>query len=384
MKFKIAAATTLAALCLRCFAAEDIIITDTAKGLKPIPIALAGFTGEAAAVLKFDLEVMGFEAVTPEKAQFLATGNNSDHVEGRLVDQVSKTQRFGKRYSGGNLRLQTHAFADEIVQTLTGRPGIARTKIVFKGQAGGNSEIYVADYDGANAIAVTQDRAIVASPCWTPDHQGLYYTSYRGGFPDIYFHNLATGERTVFAKFPGLNTSATVSPDGRRVAMILSKAGSPDLYVADRDMSNLKRLTTTKEDESSPCWAPDSKTICFVSRTSGRPWLYKISADGGAMQQIKTIGAASVSEPSWSPDGKAIICTAMRGQFQLCIVDAKGGTAEDLIAGEDPSWAPNSRTVIFTRTVNHRPILSLLDVPTKRYKDVHLSLGSASQAAWAK
>jgi hypothetical protein len=55
-----------------------------------------------------------------------------------------------------------------------------------------------------------------------------------------------------------------------------------------------------------------------------------------------------------------------------------------LVEGEDPSWAPNSRTVVFARRVGGKRILSLLDVPTKRVKDTAQVAGSRSQPSWAK
>jgi TolB protein len=235
-------------------------------------------------------------------------------------------------------------------------------------------------------VPVTRDGSLVAAPAWVPGKNQLFYTSYRSGYPDIYFQDLSSGNRRVIAKYPGLNTSAAVSSDGTRLAMILSKGGSPDLYVADIDGSNLRQLTKTKEDESSPCWSPDGKTICVVSAVSGRPALYLVAASGGDMRRLSTAGALTVTEPDWSPDGKWIAFTALRGrQFWICVVPAGGGDTVFLAEGEDPSWAPNSRTIIFSRTDgNRRRILSLLDVPTKRVKDVLQNSGNWSQPSWAK
>lgn len=365
-------------------AADRIVISTNVSPAQLIPVSLAGFTGEVQSVLKFDLEVLGFEIVSPEQAQFNIQGSNQGDVEGRLMDRVTRTVLVGNRYSGGTPRVQAHAFADDIIKRLRGKPGIAQTRIAFKGEEGRGSEIYVADYDGANAVAVTSDKALVAAPCWSPGQLILYYTSYKSGWPDIYFHDLKTRERRIIAKYPGLNTSAAISKDGRRVAMILSKDGSPDLYVCNSDGSNLKRLTTTRESESSPCWSPDGSTICVVSMKDGAPGLYLIGADGGAMRRLRTGGATTVTEPDWSPDGETIVFTALWSRFNICVVPATGGQVTALEEGEDPSWAPNSRTVIFSRKKNGKRILSLLDVPTKRVKDVRQNSGSWSQPSWAK
>jgi len=167
--------------------------------------------------------------------------------------------------------------------------------------------------------------------------------------------------------------------------MILSKGGSPNLYVANIDGSGLQRLTSTREGESSPCWSPDGKTICFASRVGGSAALYTIPATGGQMKRLQTIGAVNATEPDWSPDGSMIAFTAQMGGFQICIVPATGGEAKILTAGADPSWAPNSRTIIFTRNTGRGGrSLSLIDIYTKQVKDCHRISVSCSQPSWAK
>jgi TolB protein len=362
---------------------------EVSKGaaVRIIPISVSGYTGEAASVLRFDLEIAGFEITDPEKAQYLLTGkNDAGQVEGRLQDRLSKANLLAKAYTGENIRALTHTLADEIVALILRQPGIARTKVVFKQEKpDGNAEIFVSDYDGHNAKSVTQDNTIVAAPAWLPKHWHLFYTSYKSGYPWIYSHNLTTGDRRPFARFPGLNSSVSLSPDGTKVAMILSKAGSPDVWISNVDGTGLTQLTKTKEDESSPCWSPDSQKICFASRLNERRGLFIIPASGGNPTRVDTGGEPSPSEPDWSPDGSTIIFTSQpRGGFNICTVPAAGGLTSAIVSGEDPSWAPNSRTVIFTRRVGNRRVLSLLDVPTKRVKDTAQISGSRSQPSWAK
>ncbi|MEO5804258.1 MAG: hypothetical protein ABIR24_12085 [Verrucomicrobiota bacterium] len=351
---------------------------------KVIPISMSGFSGTAQEVLRFDLEVHGFEFVGTDTASFIVTGKNNGQVEGRLTDK-NKTTMLSRAYTGGNTRSQAHALANDIIFAITQRKGITQGKIAFRVGEGRNSEIYVADYDGANATAVTSDKSLVSAPTWTPGQRRLFYVSYKSGFPDILSHDLTTGARQKFAGYGGSNFSPAVSPDGRRVAMILSKTGNPELFVCNIDGTGLKQLTKTKEGESSPCWSPDSGTICFVSTTTGRAALYKINADGGTAKKITTAGVGgNLTEPDWSPDGKTIVFTSQMRDFNICTVSAEGGSATVLVEGEDPAWGANSRTVIFTRRKSGGRVLSLLDVPTKRVKDVSRISGSSSQPCWAK
>jgi TolB protein len=353
---------------------------------KPIPISLSGFTGEGAEVLKFDLTVQGFSFVTPDAAQYLVSGSDAGGITGSLTDKFAKRVLLSRSYNGASLRRQAHAFADDIVLAVTGKKGIGQTKIAFKSQPSGYGagEIYVADFDGANAQRITTDNAIVAKPAWVPGRLALYYTSYALDNPDIFYHSLTTGQRRKIAAYSGLNTSAAVSPDGAKIAMVLSKSGSANIWVCNADGTNLKQLTYGVQD-SSPCWSPDGEWICFATEKSGSRRLAKIPAGGGTVQYLKTVGAPNPTEPDWSPDGKWIAFTSQMGDFNICVAPADGSAPPTLlVGGQNPSWAPNSRTLVFNRSMGYRQVLSVLDVFTKQYKDCVRATGSSSQPAWAK
>jgi len=369
--------------------AQINIDKDTGPGReRPILVSMSGFTGEAAQALQFDLYVQGFAFTNADAAQYLISGSDSGNLQGRVTDRYNKSVSFSKAYSGASLRRQAHAFADDFVAITSGHgKGIAQTKIAFKGENPPNSEIFVSDFDGYNAQAVTRDNTLVVAPCWVPGRLALYYTSYKLNHPDIFYQNVSSGERKIFARYGGSNISPAASPDGSKVAMILSKDGWTDLYVCNADGTGLKRLTRSPQDESSPCWSPDSQWICYASKVNERRALRKISPNGGESEVISTTGLPSPSEPDWSPDGKLIAFTAQfKYGFRICVVSPNGGTATELADGEDPSWSPNSRTLVCARRQSGRYVLSLLDVPTKQVKDVSRISGSSSQSqpSWAR
>lgn len=388
MKLRVCFLTTLLAITAAWAADEDItIIKSFVPGnTKPIWVNISGLTGEAAQVLQFDLYVQGYNFTNADNAQYLIAGSNNGSLSARATDKYSGQLLVNKVYNGGALRRLTHAFVDDFTKARSGVP-ICQTRIAYKNDLGRAGEIVVSDFDGHNASIVTKDNALVAAPSWAHGRMGLYYTSYRLNHPDVYYHNLSDGSRKIVARHGGSNLSPAPSPDGSKVAMILSKDGWTDLYVADADGSNVRRLTKSREDESSPCWSPDSKWICFATRIQGTRTLCKIPAAGGEPQRIPTSGVLNPTEPDWSPDGEWIAFTSLMGNFEICVVPAKGGRATQLVAGEDPSWSPNSRTLVYARREGSRRVLSLLDVPTKQSKDVSRisgSSGSNSQPSWAK
>src|ERR1035437_2351935 len=139
-------------------------IVNVPGNTKPILVSMSGLTGEAATTLQFDLYVQGFAFTNAESAQYLISGSNDGNLQAKAVDPHNKSTLVSKAYSGVPLRRQAHAFADDFVQALSRKP-IAQTQIAFKGGSGPNSEIYIADFDGHNAQAVTKDDSLVAAPC---------------------------------------------------------------------------------------------------------------------------------------------------------------------------------------------------------------------------
>jgi TolB protein len=370
----------LAALSLKAMADDVIQITkDTAH---VIPVSITGFSGEVESVLAFDLSVLGI--VVQEPADYVISGKDDGRVEGSLTQSGMSQPIFLRAYAGGSTRSQAHAFANDIVKELRQTLPIFQTKIAFRLANGGSPEIGISDYDGHNSLVITHDNCLVAGPSWAPGGGALFYTSWMNNRTEIYEQNLATGARKVFAGYPGANFSAEVSPDGQKVAMILSKSGNPNLYVCNIDGSGLKQLTHSRDSDSSPCWSPDSREICFVCQR-GRAVLQKISADGGEAVPVHVSGVyGNLTAPDWSPDGSKIAFTSGSGNFSICVMPAGGGEAERLVAGEDPCWAPNSRTIIFTQRRNGKRVLCLLDEPTKHVKDIRQISGSCSEPSWAR
>src|SRR5215469_2712472 len=126
---------------------QSIPIHETVKigTTPPIPVALEGFTGEAAEVLNFDLYVQGCKVVSPDAAQYLIKGTSDGNVSGSLSDVSGRKVFFSKTYNGASTRRQAHAFADDIIGAIQSTKPIGVTKIAFKSQPSGYGagEIYI-------------------------------------------------------------------------------------------------------------------------------------------------------------------------------------------------------------------------------------------------
>ncbi len=345
--------------------------------------SIGGSDGAAiASVLKNDLAVTGlFNLVSGGQAAFTASGSSSGALQGSVTDTGGRTV-VSSSYSG-SARDRAHQFADDIVETLTGKRGFARSKIAFVAARSGRKEIYVADYDGANVQQLTRDGKISVSPSISPDGRRIAYTGYQSGYPDIYVIDLASGRRERVVKFPGTNSGAAFSPDGSSIAATVSKDGNPEIYVMSASGGGARRITKSPGADSSPTWSPDGGELIYTSDTGGAPQLYRASARGGSAQRISA-GYSYTTEPSWAPDGRKVAFNVRGGGgFQIAVLDLNGGGARVLETGgnaEDPAWGADSRHLIYSSG----SAIYLLDANTGTKTKVIDGLGKVSEPSWSR
>jgi TolB protein len=311
-------------------------------------------------------------------------------LTGRLYDARNGEMVAGKNYRAEKdaWREMVHRFADEIVERFTGIRGISHTHILFLNDVAGNKEVWMTDYDGANARAVTSNASINLSPAWEPGKQGFFFTSYQDGAPDMFRFDLTTGREKKVLGFPGINSAAAVSPDGRRLAVTLSKDGNSEIYVCTTEGKDLLRLTYDPGIDTSPVWSPNGREIAFVSDRSGRPQIYVIDADGLNLRRLTHDGHIN-DEPCWSPNGDLIAFSSLRwGATDVCLMDVRGRNIRVLTdnrgTNESPSFSPDGFHLAFSSNRLGGIAVHTMDLQGKNVRRVSSLKGSCTQPAWSR
>ena len=373
----------------------------TGVGLTQLPIAIAPFKGEAqspqkiSAIVQADLERSGqFRAVDasgvaldetsrPDVAMWkqkgadsLASGSITRLADGRydvrfrLWDVVRGQDLGGQGFAvtAGDLRLVAHRIADYIYEKLTGEKGVFSTRIAYVTKSGSNYRLWVADADGENAQSALSSPEPIISPAWSPTGGQLAYVSFESRKPVVYVHDVATGRRRLVANFRGSNSAPAWSPDGRTLAVTLSRDGGSQLYLISAQGGEPRRLMQSAGIDTEPNFSSDGKWIYFVSDRGGAPQIYRVSVSGGGAERVTFNGNYNIS-PSVSPDGKWLAyISRIGGGFKLYVMDLSTGTANaitDTTADESPSFAPNSRLIVYATVLQGREALMTATVDGK-------------------
>ena len=416
-------------------ARAELTLDITRGKVEPMPIAIPDFAGvggdesqtgsQIAHVISADLESSGlFRPIDPHSfiqnvstgeqprfgdwrqinAQALVTGTVKGEGEGRfrvefrLWDVGAEQQLAGYAYTTTrqNWRRIAHIIADEIYKRITGEDGYFDTRIVYIAESGPAQDrvkrLAIMDQDGANNQYLTDGRALVLTPRFSPSAQEITYLSYAGKTPRVYLFNIDSGQQESIGDFPGMTFAPRFSPDGNRVILSKAENGATNIFVLDLRTRRLSRLTDGNSIDTTPSYSPDASKIVFNSDRGGSQQLYVMSADGGGAKRI-SFGSGKYGTPVWSPRGDKIAFTKIEGgTFYIGVMDPDGKNerllTQDFLV-EGPTWAPNGRVLMYFRegrtdSSGHggSPRLMTIDLTGSNQRDVKTP-GAASDPAWS-
>src|SRR5688572_28607366 len=141
-----------------------------------------------------------------------------------------------------------------------------------------------------------------------------------------------------------LNITPVWSPDARSIAYTSYRRGYPDIFVALIYQGLQQEPTKGVGQNMLPMYSPDGTRIAFMSNREGNPEIYVMNVDGSNVRRITNHPAIDVT-PTWSPTGTQIAFTSDRaGTPQIYIVGADGLNLRRLTTSESyadrPTWSP--------------------------------------------
>lgn len=338
-------------------------------------------------------EELNFSNWTAVGSELLITGgikvqSGQLALELRLFDTFKGTLLIGKRYLGavGEQRAMVRRFCSEVIQKLTGRPGMFFSRLAFVSNGSGHKEIYLCDFDGSNVTQLTHKHSITLFPAWSSDANYLAFTSFVNGPSQIFIHDLKTGlEKHV--GFQGVQIAPVWAPHRFELAATLSAAGDQEIYLLTGGGKMIKRVTNSPGIDVEASWSPDGRKIAFVSNRAGTPQIFIKNLESGSVNRLTFQGQYN-TQPNWSPKGDKIAYSSMEeGQINIYVVDIEGNNPIRLTYNqgdnEAPSWSPDGSLIAFSSTRGGRSqiyVMTAFGTDQRRLLDLP---GEQSHPQWS-
>jgi Tol biopolymer transport system component len=161
--------------------------------------------------------------------------------------------------------------------------------------------------------------------------------------------------------------AAGVSPDGRRVVVVVRREGRLRLQLLSADGAERQPFAESIDARGAPSWSPDGQWIVTGGVDASGPGLFKIQVSGG--RPIRLVAGLAFN-PVWSPDGRLIVYAGPNvGTDSPLLAVSPDGASLDFPAtltsysGEGFRFLPDGRGIVYMRGATRRDFW-LLDLTT--------------------
>lgn len=281
---------------------------------------------------------------------------------------------------------------DRLVSEILGIPGFFSGRLAFLSDLSGAKEIFVSDSMMTYSKPQTDFGKMTFNPSWNNDGTGLFFTSNRKVFNNIYHLDLASRRVATVANYKGSNLRAVQNPRTAQTALILSTSGNPELWMANTPYERPRRITNNRSNESGPCWSPDGRRMIVTSDTRGKPQLYEVSLSTGVLSRIPTNVSSHCVEAAWNPvdPSRVAFTAAVGGGFQIFEYSFTNRASRMITRGNDhamqPCWANDGRHIFFTsRSTGGATEIKVIDTEFEEAKPIPLhdrKFGNCSQPSF--
>jgi TolB protein len=141
--------------------------------------------------------------------------------------------------------------------------------------------------------------------------------------------------------------------DGERVQGTVERREVKEVYIADYDGANQRRVTVNRALNIMPTWSPDARSIAYTSYRRGYPDIYVSLIYQGTLQTPMAATGTQNWLPAWSPDGTRIAFTSSRdGNPELYVANRDGSNIRRITNNPaidtTPTWSPTGAQIAFT------------------------------------
>jgi Tol biopolymer transport system component/DNA-binding winged helix-turn-helix (wHTH) protein len=253
-----------------------------------------------------------------------------------------------------------------------------------------NSGIYTTMIGGEKSLRLTSSFGDCC-PTWSPDGRQVAFSRRSHEGVDIYVipalggreHRLWPPEgHQISTALPGREGGPSIdwSPDGKVLAFSDSQTDKTHAWIALLSLadSTTRQLTSPLNQnlDYGPAFSPDGSTVAFIRGISAGVVedLYVVPTAGGAPKRLTFDNAWIFGPPTWTPDGRDIVFSSMRGgPASLWRISASGGTPQRVpgagVIAAFPSISPKGNQLVYQQ-MDFRNNIFRLNLQDERHSQV--------------
>lgn len=187
--------------------------------------------------------------------------------------------------------------------------------------------------------------------------------------PRLYAHTMADEIHDSQRSLKGVaRTKLTFSSDRNRdpVANTVERRDVKEIYIADYDGANPRRITVNRNLNITPNWSPDGRSIAYTSYRRTLPDVLISNIFAGTLEE-PTKGVGQNFLPVFSPDGRHLAFMSTRdGNSEIYIANRDGSDLRRLTDNpaidSTPTWSPTGTQVAFTSDRSGTPQIYVVGV----------------------
>lgn len=188
--------------------------------------------------------------------------------------------------------------------------------------------------------------------------QAVFSREYSGSVANkrLYAHTIADELHQQQRALRGVaRTKLTFNSDrdGERMSGTIENRGVKEIYIADYDGENQRRVTTQRSLNINSAWSPDARSIAYTSYRRGAPAIFISNIYQGTLDEPTKGAAGQAFLPAWSPDGTRIAFTSTRdGNSEIYVANRDGSNVRRITSStaidSTPTWSPTGTQIAFT------------------------------------
>lgn len=220
-----------------------------------------------------------------------------------------------------------------------------------------------------------RNRERVAGPVDNRDVKEVYIADYDG----------ANQRRITVNR--SLNIMPTWSPDGRSILYTSYRRGYPEIVISNIFQGTLETPAAGLGHTMLGVFSPDGTRIAFMSNRDGNPEIYVMNRDGSGLRRLTNHPAIDTT-PTWSPTGGQIAFTSDRsGSPQIWIIDADGLNLRRLTYetyADRPTWSPAPyNEIAYAARTGPGFDIKIYSVAEGQTRQITFGEGTNESPAWA-